>query len=118
MIILAFILILLGFVQFAMAIDGHYQAVYGRRQKPGRRRYLFQTAACLHLLAALWICTATWQLSIAIIVWIGLMQLTAVLVAALLTWRFSWYEALWRFGCLGRFCVDQKHCANHTPSTR
>lgn len=116
MMILAFIMIFLGFVQFAMAIDSHYQAVYGRRQKPGRRRYLFQAVACLHLLAALWVCTTTWQLSIAIIVWIGLIQLAAVLVAALLTWRSSWYGALWRFGCLGRLCADQKHDINHTPS--
>lgn len=105
MIVAAFILTLLAFVQFAMAINSHFQQVYGRNTWPDSRRYLFQAIAGVYLLAALSICIEFWKLSIGILVWIGLMQTAGVLVAALITWRPAWFSALWRYACLARLAV-------------
>lgn len=105
MILLAFILILLGFVQFSMAINSHFQRLYGRGKTPAKRVWLFWLLASLYLLAGLVICIDIWRLSIGIVVWIGLLHLAAVAVAAMLTWQLRLFRYFWCYGCLSRLLL-------------
>lgn len=85
MLLLAFSLAYAGLAALSLAMERHHRDLFGRA--PGRRaRPVLRGGGWLLLLAAIWPCVAAAQVSIGIILWLGLASAAALLLAGLLAW--------------------------------
>ncbi|WP_374552518.1 DUF3325 domain-containing protein [Sphingobium yanoikuyae] len=85
MILLAFILAHAGFMAFALSMARHRRDLH---LKPIGTRHATGLRICGYGLLgiALWPCWILFALSVGIVVWIGILSVAAILLAALLAW--------------------------------
>lgn len=101
MTLLALLLIILGFVHFSASTRASFKVFFGRGRPQKDLRNWLHIIGYLYLFAALLPCLAGWSLQMAIVVWLGLLQLGAVSVTLMLTYSPGLVRHLWLWGCLG-----------------
>lgn len=89
-----------GFAGLALAMDAHWQQVFGpargAEQAPSTAmRRLLRTLGSLLLLASLGLCLRADHPSMAVLVWLMLLAGGALLLAMVLAWRPHWLRLLW-----------------------
>jgi hypothetical protein len=102
MMLIALLLIVLGFIHFALSTRAFYKLVFGRGRPTARLRNWLHCVGYLYLAIALVPCLQVWNTQMAIVVWLGLLHLGAVVVTMLLTYFPQFVKRLWQFACLGR----------------
>lgn len=85
----------LAMAWLALAMDAHWHQALGRAHPlpPARRRAL-RTAGALGLAASLGLCLLADHPSMAALVWVLLLSVSAASVAFTLSWRPHWLRAL------------------------
>lgn len=71
---------------FGLAMDKHFEPVFGTEPKPVYQR-LLHWGGWLYLLLALWLCIQGWQLAVGVVVWFGVFTLMQGSFALLLTYQ-------------------------------
>jgi len=102
MIILTLLIMVLGFVHFAVSTRAFYKLAFGKGTPSKVARNWLHLVGYGYLLVGLVLCYQFRQDHVAILVWVGLLHLAAVLVALMLSYTPQLFKQSWRFGCLGR----------------
>lgn len=97
MLILALLLIVIGFLHMAVTINSHFRLLYGRQTLPPRRARILQLIGLGWLALAIWPCTSNWSVQVGLVVWVGLLHIGALLISACLTWKPDWFRLGWRY---------------------
>ena len=93
--LLALVLIVLGFWHFAASTRAHFKLFFGKGMPDKAIRNRLHGFGYLLLAAGLWAVFQVYDSHMAILVWVGLLQLGALLVSASLTWWPQQVAALW-----------------------
>jgi len=88
----AFVSATLGMAWLALAMDAHWKQAFGGA--PGRRRPLLRGLGIGALMASLGFCLAADVASMAVLVWMMALALSALVVAFVLSWRPVWLRPL------------------------
>jgi len=96
----AALLVVWGFAGLALAMDAHWQQVFGSgpggQQAPSTAmRRLLRALGSLLLLASLGLCLRVDHPSMAVLVWLMLLAGGALLLSMILAWRPRWLRLLW-----------------------
>ena len=102
MIVLTILVLVLGFVHFAVSTRSFYKVVFGKGFPSKAARNWLHLVGYGYRVLGLWLCYQFRQDHVAILIWVGLLHLAAVLVAMMLTYAPALFKQSWRFGCLGR----------------
>lgn len=94
MLVFAQALSLLGMGWFALALDAHWQQVFGARPRRAATRGLFRIMGALALANSLAACFWADHPSMAPLVWVMGLAAAAIFIAMLLAWRPQWLAVL------------------------
>jgi hypothetical protein len=99
---LALILIVLGFIHFAASTRAFYKLIFGRGRPTSKLRNWVHIVGYMYLAVALLPCLQAWNTQMAIVIWLGLLHVGAVVLTLLLTYWPEAVKRLWQFACAGR----------------
>ena len=95
MTVLSVVLSALAFLCFAFCSKSYYRQLAGQ-PRPVSAFWLLQLGAWLLLLASLWPLLQRWPFEIALVTWLGLISLSALIVAAVVNYAWPLFALLWR----------------------
>jgi|APAra7269096714_1048519.scaffolds.fasta_scaffold02755_13 hypothetical protein len=85
----------LGFGWLALAMDTHWEQVYGEAAPKAATARNLRVAGALALALSLGLCLRADHPSMAALVWLMLLAGAAATIAATLSWRPRWLRPLW-----------------------
>lgn len=101
LIILALLCAILGFTLFSLANKKHYAVAFTDAEPSTACQVVLHIVGWMFLVIALALCVKLWSGEIGTTVWVGMLQLSSVLVSVALTYAPRIYRGICRYGMVG-----------------